>query len=178
MSSPRQIRNAFQTAIALAEYEARLPGAETPTLGKEQFDIIATASELFDRYLKDTYGGDTEADLARKEQTRSDYFGTPLVKTGHTSRAVRRSGKRNGKDPESESEVVSEESEEEDEEEEEETEDEDEDDVVPTKKQDKAAPPTSSKNGAKESVEEDDDDVEEAFKKFLKLQKMSKKLKK
>jgi hypothetical protein len=34
--SHRQIRNAFQTAIALAEYEARQPGAEIPSLGKSQ----------------------------------------------------------------------------------------------------------------------------------------------
>jgi alpha-galactosidase/6-phospho-beta-glucosidase family protein len=84
----RQIRNAFQTAIALAEFHA----AEThsphhhsskPThlkieLGKKHFLTVTQASKDFDNYLKRTLG-QNEADIARNEQTRLDDYDLPKV---------------------------------------------------------------------------------------------------
>ncbi|KAM0227396.1 hypothetical protein ACHAPO_011582 [Fusarium lateritium] len=71
----RQIRNAFQTAIALAEHQSMTmaPGDPVPTLGKEQFDTVARGFRQFDEYLNRTLGG-TDADLARREGYRNDNF--------------------------------------------------------------------------------------------------------
>lgn len=84
----RQIRNAFQTAIALAEFRATeaLAVLDPPPqpkpklrieLSKKHFVTVAQASKDFDDYLQRTLGGQNEADLARNEQTRIDDFNTP-----------------------------------------------------------------------------------------------------
>ncbi|KUJ07778.1 uncharacterized protein LY89DRAFT_660043 [Mollisia scopiformis] len=169
----RQIRNAFQTAIALAEYEARQPGAELPFLGKSQFEIIAEASEEFDRYLKHTLG-DTDADIARKENMRSDYFGAQHVgKPPSVARSGLRPSRRNGRDPESDFEVASE-TEEEDEDEDED--EEDGEDALENHRPGKAAAPGPSKTTTTVVTKEDfgEDDME-AFKQFMQFKKMSKK---
>ncbi|KAL8757382.1 MAG: hypothetical protein Q9199_002259 [Rusavskia elegans] len=67
----RQIKNAFQTAIALAEFEANKKEARKPVLKLEHFEIVARASEDFDDYLCRVHGG-TEADLAMRYQLRDD----------------------------------------------------------------------------------------------------------
>ena len=67
----RQIKNAFQTAIALAEFDANKTGAEKPVLTLEHFKVVAQASEDFDDYLCRVHGG-TEADLAIRYQQRDD----------------------------------------------------------------------------------------------------------
>ena len=69
----RQIRNAFQTAIALAEYDAK-PG-EKPILSRKQFITVAAASRDFDKYLKDTQRGKDDAQLAQEEKSRFDALG-------------------------------------------------------------------------------------------------------
>lgn len=76
----RQIRNAFQTAIALAEYDAhqvqekyRLPTIPQPRLEVGQFQKVAKASRHFDEYLKETAG--LEEDLAREHHERRDDLG-------------------------------------------------------------------------------------------------------
>jgi hypothetical protein len=56
----RQIRNSFQTAVALAEYEANKLNEKDPdkkaqpNLSVEHFRMVAAASEDFEKYLKDT----------------------------------------------------------------------------------------------------------------------------
>jgi hypothetical protein len=145
-----------------------------PFLGKAQFEIIAEASEEFDRYLKHTLG-DVDADLARKEGIRSDYYGSQIVgKAPSTSRTTTRPGRRNGRDPESDLEVPSEDREEDDDDDEE---DEDDEDGEENSKQAKETPSSSSKStttgGTKE--ESGEDDMEAAFKKFLQFQKLAKK---
>ncbi|CZS94021.1 uncharacterized protein RAG0_04060 [Rhynchosporium agropyri] len=103
----RQIRNAFQTAITLAEYSSRQPGAESTTLGKDQFQIVADASKDFDSYMKKTLGN-SEAEVAWQEEIRYDGFGN-LNRDPPAARSERRNEKpphlpaRNAKDPESES---------------------------------------------------------------------------
>ena len=71
----RQIRNAFQTAIALAEHESQQsePSEPRPVLGKRQFQIVADGSEEFDHYLYQTLGA-LDSDIASREQLRSDRF--------------------------------------------------------------------------------------------------------
>lgn len=94
----RQIRNAFQTAIALAEFDIRDDGDNEPhaVMGKKQFKTIAKASIEFDvsthsvlliltvfssdmlkcfiqNYLFHTHGGADQAAKARREQVRWDY---------------------------------------------------------------------------------------------------------
>ena len=65
----RQIMNAFQTAIALAEFDANSRGR--PVLTLEHFKIVAKAAEDFDDYLFNLHGG-TDADLARRYMQRDD----------------------------------------------------------------------------------------------------------
>lgn len=76
----RQIRNAFQTAIALAEWDAyqaqlkyKFPTMPTPRLEHEHFERVAKASKHFDAYLKETQVG-TAADLAFENRERRDDF--------------------------------------------------------------------------------------------------------
>lgn len=100
----RQICNAFQTAIALAEFEA----VEKSTTGKDgyqkhnfelnerHFATVADASKDFDRYLLSTLGGQTEADVARLDQTRVDDF-QKLVEMAGLEKKSRGKAKRRGK---------------------------------------------------------------------------------
>ncbi|OIW31234.1 hypothetical protein CONLIGDRAFT_679961 [Coniochaeta ligniaria NRRL 30616] len=98
----RQIRNAFQTAIALAEFEASeggSPGTNSKhgiELKEQHFATVAEASKEFDKYLRSTQGGQTEADLARLEQTRVDDF-HKLAKKIEQEQKARQKTKRRGK---------------------------------------------------------------------------------
>ncbi|KAK1561755.1 uncharacterized protein LY79DRAFT_530822 [Colletotrichum navitas] len=71
----RQIRNAFQTAIALVEYQYMTKDADEPkpSLGKKQFKSVAQGSREFDNYLYSVLGL-TEADEARRDGWRDDGF--------------------------------------------------------------------------------------------------------
>ena len=66
----RQIKNAFQTAIALAEFEAKTEGRSKPTLSTKHFEVVARASEGFDHYLSMIHGADS--DRAKREGMRFD----------------------------------------------------------------------------------------------------------
>lgn len=81
----RQIRNAFQTAIALAEYDAHkaqiqydLAECPKPTLKVDQFEKVAEASKHFDEYLKQTAGLDS--DIARQAGERMDELDEEKIK--------------------------------------------------------------------------------------------------
>ena len=78
----RQIRNAFQTAIALTEHESMNmeQGDPKPSLGKVQFEIVAQEFGKFDEYLTEATGA-TDADMAKREGIRDDAFlaGASLV---------------------------------------------------------------------------------------------------
>ena len=82
----RQIKNAFQTAIALAEFDARTDAHPRPVLTVEHFEIVAKASEGFDAYLARIHGPDM--DRARREGQRDDeqaqavVFPTPSRRSG------------------------------------------------------------------------------------------------
>lgn len=66
----RQIKNAFQTAIALAEFDGKTKKKGNPVLTTEHFEVVARASEGFDAYLSRIHG--TDADRARREGQRDD----------------------------------------------------------------------------------------------------------
>ena len=82
----RQIRNAFQTAIALAEFDAKkeaikagVEGAEDmihppAKLTRQKFVKVAKASKDFDEYLKEVYSGLNDADIAEQEEVRKDNY--------------------------------------------------------------------------------------------------------
>ncbi|KAJ5690905.1 hypothetical protein N7462_005297 [Penicillium macrosclerotiorum] len=76
----RQIRNAFQTAIALAEFKAGqslkkelTSTPQIPTLHPDLFKLIAEASLQFSDYLQQTHGGDEEYTAARDQTRAPDY---------------------------------------------------------------------------------------------------------
>lgn len=66
----RQIKNVFQTAIALAEFDAKMEHNAKPMLRMKHFEIVARASEGFDYYLSMIHG--TDADRAKREGMRFD----------------------------------------------------------------------------------------------------------
>ena len=66
----RQIRNAFQTAIALSEHEAHLNGGNTE-LTERHFEKVAKASSEFDKYLRLTHGR-SESQMAEATKIRTD----------------------------------------------------------------------------------------------------------
>ncbi|KAI1409797.1 hypothetical protein F5Y13DRAFT_203189 [Hypoxylon sp. FL1857] len=72
----RQIRNAFQSALALADFATQDTG-KTPTLSFEQFDTIARASLEFDHYLQSTHGFD-EDKMAARDRVRGSYKHTEV----------------------------------------------------------------------------------------------------
>ncbi|KAF4963138.1 hypothetical protein FSARC_8851, partial [Fusarium sarcochroum] len=76
----RQIRNAFQTALALAEFEAKNFGDSPPepTLEVKHFLTIADATTRFNEYLLATHGFD-EDETARRDKLRTVGF-TPMTR--------------------------------------------------------------------------------------------------
>lgn len=70
----RQIRNAFQTAVALAEFESRKGGGKTPEVTKKHFHRVATATSEFDEYLKEVNQGFDEERIARRDQNRVEFI--------------------------------------------------------------------------------------------------------
>lgn len=94
----RQIRNAFQTAIALAVHEAYVKGGK-PELTEHHFEQVARASNEFDRYLK-TLHGRSESQIAKLNKTRTDY---PDQKPAGTPRRLTPRGQAKSEDDSSES---------------------------------------------------------------------------
>ncbi|KAH0537570.1 hypothetical protein FGG08_005636 [Glutinoglossum americanum] len=99
----RQIRNAFQTAIALAEFEAKSEGGETkrvPYLTKAHFKKVAEASAEFNHYLVQVYRGDDDSRRAELDQVRQDDYKTPKFMP-KPSRATGSSSKQHTRRPQS-----------------------------------------------------------------------------
>jgi hypothetical protein len=68
----RQIRNAFQTAVALAEYEQNPDGKKGGfTVSAKHFKKVVELSQKFEEYMKKTKGGD-DAELAGAKYIRAD----------------------------------------------------------------------------------------------------------
>ncbi|KAL8310283.1 hypothetical protein RB597_010213 [Gaeumannomyces tritici] len=73
----RQIQNAFQTALALAEFEVRRRPLKKrqPKITVEHFRTIGDATIQFDNYLIETHMGADQSKAAKQKQIRSDQFG-------------------------------------------------------------------------------------------------------
>jgi SpoVK/Ycf46/Vps4 family AAA+-type ATPase len=89
----RQIRNAFQSALALAELKAlgddeeldKLGWHRLVTLDRSNFEVVAAAYKGFIDYLNQTYGADF-ARRARENLWRYDTFGLPKVPNALTNK--------------------------------------------------------------------------------------------
>ena len=68
----RQIRNAFQTAIALAEFEASDSPDKVPTMTKKHFVKLGKAAAEFDEYLESVHGMD-EDKMAKRNEERATF---------------------------------------------------------------------------------------------------------
>lgn len=88
----RQIRNAFQTAVAIVNYEAKSANPpQRPVLSAEQFNKVAQSAREFDKFLRELSSGKTDAELAREASLRiDDWEGFKLVRDQPDP--VRRSG--------------------------------------------------------------------------------------
>ena len=79
----RQIRNAFQTAIALAEWDAKNEAQESgkvkpPRLSKAHFKTVAKVSSDFDEYLEIAHGEDEQRRaFTRQERAMDDWQDWP-----------------------------------------------------------------------------------------------------
>lgn len=72
----RQIKNAFQTAVALADWDhLQHQGPNGPILTSEHFEKVAKASEHFDEYLKKTRQSDQAK--AKQGEFRNDEYEEP-----------------------------------------------------------------------------------------------------
>lgn len=171
----RQIRNAFQTTIALVENQVANLGAgqPKPVLGKEQFKVVAQGSKEFDSYLMRTLQG-ADDEIAIRDQWRDDRFDAEAALTtlsasksgSKLSRAATSRGKalktdENSSETESESESESES----------ECEDEDQDDDGGKTSGGKAGP--SMEKGEPKGSSEKAFDVDE-YEEFLKFKAMLK----
>ncbi|KAI1153836.1 P-loop containing nucleoside triphosphate hydrolase protein [Nemania diffusa] len=89
----RQIRNAFQSALALAELDALGTGDflnesdhnKPVVLGRKSFDTVAESYKGFTDYLKQVYGADF-ARRARENFWRFDAFGSPRMPNSLSTR--------------------------------------------------------------------------------------------
>ncbi|KAF2678848.1 P-loop containing nucleoside triphosphate hydrolase protein [Lentithecium fluviatile CBS 122367] len=75
----RQIQNAFQTALALAQFKVRKTPDKRPEIIVEHFETIAKASIQFDFYLKEVHLGD-EAKNAKMKGVRADNWSSHTVR--------------------------------------------------------------------------------------------------
>ncbi len=81
----RQIRNTFQTALALAEFQSKGPGTEIKKLkvSLRHFEIVANASTEFNKYLKAVHGFDEDR-VAKRDLIRAAEYSpsTPKLYPG------------------------------------------------------------------------------------------------
>ncbi|KAG8161101.1 hypothetical protein KVR01_009365 [Diaporthe batatas] len=68
----RQIRNAFQTAIALADFEVSDSPDKVPMMTKKHFVKLGRAAAEFDEYLESVHGMD-EDKMARRHEERATF---------------------------------------------------------------------------------------------------------
>ncbi|KAK4500104.1 hypothetical protein PRZ48_008290 [Zasmidium cellare] len=93
----RQIRNSFQTAVALAEYEVKVKREKEGdvslrvTLKASHFDTVARASAEFEKYL-DTTLDKTEAELLDEAGERAANYSTPTPFDGVPSEVLGQGG--------------------------------------------------------------------------------------
>lgn len=72
----REIRNAFQTAVALAQYQARKDGKKQVVLEADHLKRVVKMSRLFKEYITSTHKNQDEAKRAIINEQRDDGFGS------------------------------------------------------------------------------------------------------
>lgn len=82
----RQIRNAFQTAIALADFEASDSAEKIPTMTKKHFVKLGKAAAEFDEYLESVHGMD-EDKMAKRNEERATFTRRPGKKGSRRGRS-------------------------------------------------------------------------------------------
>lgn len=172
MIARRQIRNAFQTAIALAEYRAQAKGdihhqkkkgKKITKLTVNEFEIVQQTSDSFDEYLRLTQMA-TQSTQARLNKTRRDDF-SAMEQYAESRKAKSAAAKLKGRsekkkakaEPDSDSTITSDSSEEEDEEEE--------------RSEDDSSQSDSDAVSEQEKSDDSDEDVEEIVSKKAKGKK-------
>lgn len=70
----REIRNAFQTAVALAQYEARKAKRDNVILEVEHLKRVVRMSKQFKDYITSTHRNQDETKRARVDERRNDDF--------------------------------------------------------------------------------------------------------
>ena len=86
----RQIRNAFQSAMALATYEATQSGKDKIQLSRSHFTKVANVSASFDDYLLRTHHGVPEHKRNYDNMTRYDLYGTAAHESARVVEEQRR----------------------------------------------------------------------------------------
>ncbi|KAI5790532.1 hypothetical protein FPQ18DRAFT_390939 [Pyronema domesticum] len=101
----RQIRNAFQTAIALGKYQELSGNESTDTvthLKAKFFKRVAKTALAFEKYLVNTHGGQDDSDRAKEDRLRADYWAaTPVnhynqIPQGHSATPLRNQANNGG----------------------------------------------------------------------------------
>jgi ATP-dependent Clp protease ATP-binding subunit ClpA len=70
----REIRNAVQTAVALAQFEARRAGRDSVVLDVEHLKRVVMMSKQFKDYITSTHRNQDETKRARIMESRNDEF--------------------------------------------------------------------------------------------------------
>lgn len=74
----RQVKNAFQTALALASWDYhnknRNQQGDRPRLTIDHFQMVRRTSEHFDEYINHVHGGDMAAGGAYVERAQKEYY--------------------------------------------------------------------------------------------------------
>jgi hypothetical protein len=74
----REIRNAFQTAVALAVYDSKTAGGQSgdkaaiPKVKESHLKQVVSMSSAFKRYITSTHEGISDSDLAYRYGNRND----------------------------------------------------------------------------------------------------------
>lgn len=109
----RQIKNAFQTAVALADWDCSQlmgdnPHSPGPLLRSTHFDTVAKASAHFDQYLREVRG--TDESRAKMNEFRRDDIPNGLSKDStkstrktNSSKMTTKSKQRKRRDPSTQS---------------------------------------------------------------------------
>ncbi|KAF2095910.1 hypothetical protein NA57DRAFT_78685 [Rhizodiscina lignyota] len=80
----RDIRNCFQTAVTLAEYDANQKHAAKINLKRDHFEQVVEMSNAFSKYLKEARGGRDEAVWAQEHYLRADDYDEEAQSTPRT----------------------------------------------------------------------------------------------
>ncbi|KAL8775355.1 MAG: hypothetical protein Q9209_000363 [Squamulea sp. 1 TL-2023] len=70
----REIRNALQTAMSLAEYESEEKGQDSVRIKRTHLERVVKLSGSFQEYIASMHRGRTDSYVAKKKQLRNDFY--------------------------------------------------------------------------------------------------------